>query len=414
MVAIIDSDYIYKIQSIGYNYNDSNMAKTTYIICFVVFMGIMIQLDLDGGFAGVGAVINLVRECYHGNEYCDSSFIPRLPKIAASMGFDKFKASAMSLAELYTPGKDSLKGKVAIVTGATAGCGKETARVLLAHGCHVVFAVRNVEKGKKVLQSFIDADTVSGKATIIKMDLADLRSVESFVEEFNELQLPLHLLINNAGIMMPGVTKKRSKQGHELQFAVNHLGHFRLTQLLEENILSSNTVENPGRVLYLTSSGIEFWNGPGKDGLKAQIPPETRKYHPFFGYILTKAFNTLTAKEQQRRWKGKSAIAMSLNPGLVGGLSGGGGPTMLDTAGPIKGAFYGWPFAHAQRSAAYGAATTIHTALAKEVVDEVRSGVTYYNNYEATVPGAMSMHPEWFDESIAKEAWERTLKVLKA
>ena len=80
---------------------------------------------------------------------------------------------------------------------------------------------------------------------------------------------------------MPGVNKKRSKQGHELQFAVNHLGHFRLTQLLEENILSSNTVENPGRVLYLTSSGIEFWNGPGKDGLKAQIPPETRKYHPF-------------------------------------------------------------------------------------------------------------------------------------
>jgi NAD(P)-dependent dehydrogenase (short-subunit alcohol dehydrogenase family) len=391
------------------------MPSYSIIIIFVVFMAVMVQLDLDGGFAGIGAVVKLVRECYHGNEWCDSSFIPRLPKIAVSMGLDKFKESAMAIAEKHAPGKYSLTDKVVIVTGASAGCGEETARVLLAHGAHVIFAVRNVPKAKKTLQKFIDANTVSGKATIIKMDLSDLRSVESFVKEFKALDLPLHILVNNAGIMMPGFGEKlSSKQGHELQFAVNHLGHFHLTELLEEKILSSNTVSNPGRVLYLTSSGLEFWNGPGKDGLKAQIPPETRKYHPFFGYILTKSLNTLTAREQQRRWKGKSAIAMSLNPGLVGGLTGGGGPNMLKKAGAIEGAFYGWPFAHAQRSKKYGAATTIHTALAPEVVDEVRSGITYYNNYEPTVPGAMAMHPEWFGEEIAKEAWERTVKVLRA
>jgi NAD(P)-dependent dehydrogenase (short-subunit alcohol dehydrogenase family) len=359
------------------------MTWKYFLFFFVVFMAVMIQLDLDGGFAGIGAVVALVTECYHGNEWCDSSLLPRLPKLAASMALDNFKASAMSIAEQHAPGKDSLQGKVAIVTGASAGLGKETARVLLAHGCHVIFAVRNVEKGKRVLQRFVDANTVTGEATVLKLDLADLRSVESFAKEFQKLKLPLHLLINNAGIMMPGLDQKRSKQGYELQFAVNHLGHFHLTKLLEENILRSNTVSNPGRVLYLTSS-------------------------------MTKALNTLTAKEQQRRWQGKSAIAMSLNPGLVGGICGGGGPNMLEGSGPIQGAFYGWPFAHAQKSAAYGAATTIHTALAKEVVEEVRSGVTYYNNYEPLVPGTISQHPEWFDEALAKEAWERTEQVLKA
>jgi NAD(P)-dependent dehydrogenase (short-subunit alcohol dehydrogenase family) len=388
--------------------------NTYILLVLVVFIAIMAQLDLDGGFAGVGAIIGLVKECYAGTEWCDASLLPRLPKIAASMGLDKFKPTAMSIADSLAPGKQSLEGKVAIVTGASAGVGQETARVLLAHGCHVILAVRNVDKGKKTLQRFVEANTVTGKGTVLELDLSDLRSVEEFAAEFKKLELPLHILINNAGIMMPTLQKQRSVQGHELQFAVNHLGHFHLTSLLEQKILASNTVSNPGRVLYLTSSGLEFWNGPGEDGLKAQIPPEARTYNSFFGYILTKALNTLTAKEQQRRWQGKSAIAMSLNPGLVGGIAGGGGPTMLDKAGPMRGAFYGWPFAHAQRSAKLGAATTIHTALAKEVVDEVRAGATYYNNCEALVPGAISQHPEWFSEEVAKEAWERTAKILTA
>mmetsp|Transcript_8046 Transcript_8046/g.16250 ORF Transcript_8046/g.16250 Transcript_8046/m.16250 type:complete len:160 (-) Transcript_8046:404-883(-) len=150
------------------------------------------------------------------------------------MVLDKFKPTAMSIADRLAQGKQSLEGKVAIVTGASAGVGQETARVLLAHGCHVIFAVRNVDKGEKVLQRFVEANTVSGKGAVLEMDLSDLRSVESFVAEFKRLELPLHILINNARIMMPGLQKKKSVQGHELQFAVNHLGHFHLTSLLEE------------------------------------------------------------------------------------------------------------------------------------------------------------------------------------
>jgi NAD(P)-dependent dehydrogenase (short-subunit alcohol dehydrogenase family) len=85
----------------------------------------------------------------------------------------------------------------------------------------------------------------------MSMDLANLESVASFVENFKKLGLPLHLLINNAGIMMPPY--QQSKQGHELTFAVNHLGHFHLTQLLEKNLLETGTKAEPARVVYLAS-----------------------------------------------------------------------------------------------------------------------------------------------------------------
>ena len=94
------------------------------LLPLVAFIAVMAQLDLDGGFAGVGAIVDLVKDCYAGTEWCDASLIPRLPKIAASMGLDKFKPTAMSIADMHAPGKQSLEGRVAIVTGATAGVGQ--------------------------------------------------------------------------------------------------------------------------------------------------------------------------------------------------------------------------------------------------------------------------------------------------
>ena len=94
------------------------------LLPLVVFIAVMAQLDLDGGFAGVGAIVDLVKDCYGGTEWCNASLIPRLPKIAASMGLDKFKPTAMSIADVHAPGTQSLEGRVAIVTGATAGVGQ--------------------------------------------------------------------------------------------------------------------------------------------------------------------------------------------------------------------------------------------------------------------------------------------------
>ena len=133
--------------------------------------------------------------------------------------------------------------------------------------------------------------------------------------------------------------------------------------------------------------GVNASPGP-KSETRVQYPNA-----PFFGYTLTKALNTLTAKEQQRRWQGKSAIAMSLNPGLVGGICGGGGSNMLEGSGPIQGAFYGWSFAHAQKSAAWGCHNHSYRvgkrgcgggAFRRDILQQLRTTRTRYN---ITAPG---------------------------
>jgi len=345
-----------------------------------------------------------------------------------AMLFDKLQSNAIDVADRHAPGTDSLKGKVAIVTGATHGVGLETARVLMKKGCTVIWAVRDVPKAEAMIDDitafrwpslFAGGNMgASGPATALKLDLADLRSVESFAKAFRALGLPMHYLINNAGIMMPALEKKYSVQKHELQFAVNHLAHFYLTRLLEDKLLETGTADEPARCIYLSTSGVELWNGPDKDGSMAgQVPPFLpggRKYHAFHSYTLSKTLNVLTAKEQQRRWasKGSHAIALSLNPGLVGGITQFGGRTMLDEAGPLRGAFYGWPFAHAQKSTSQGAGTTIYAALSAQAVDEVRSGTFYFQNAAKSVPGMLSGHPEWFSEKLGIEVWDRTTSLL--
>jgi WW domain-containing oxidoreductase len=126
----------------------------------------------------------------------------------------------------------ALKGKVAIVTGASSGLGLENARVLQKYGCHVVWAVRNVKKAKKCLEDLkVKEGEMSGKVTVLEVDISDLTTVKPFVKSFLALRLPLHMLILNAGIMAP-TQWEPSKQGFESMFATNNLGHFLMSELL--------------------------------------------------------------------------------------------------------------------------------------------------------------------------------------
>jgi NAD(P)-dependent dehydrogenase (short-subunit alcohol dehydrogenase family) len=117
-----------------------------------------------------------------------------------------------------------LTGKRAIITGAASGIGVETARALASAGADVTLAVRNVEAGNRVAQE-ITANTGNPKVTAAPLELTDRASASSFTDAW---QGPLHILVNNAGIMaLPEL--RRTPEGWELQFATNYLGHFNLT-----------------------------------------------------------------------------------------------------------------------------------------------------------------------------------------
>lgn len=142
----------------------------------------------------------------------------------------------------------SLKGKVAIITGANTGIGKVTALVLAKRECHVFLACRSKERTMPVVEEIKKASK-NDKVDFIELNLASLKSVSKCAKTFKKKNLPLHLLINNAGIMACPFAK--TEDGIESQFGTNHLGHFHLTVSLLDLIKSSA----PARIVNLTSEG---------------------------------------------------------------------------------------------------------------------------------------------------------------
>lgn len=189
-----------------------------------------------------------------------------------------------------------LDGRTIIVTGANSGIGLEAARVFAAKGAHVVLAVRDEIKGQAA------AATISGSTEVRHLDLADLRSVRAFAENWTG---DIHVLVNNAGVLVPPLG--RTADGFELQFGINHLGHFALTNLLLPFIT--------GRVVTVASSAhrsgtIDF------DDLNWNV----RRYGGGSGaYEQSKLANLLFTLELQRRLEasGSRVIATAAHPGMA-------------------------------------------------------------------------------------------------
>uniref|UniRef100_A0A453HIL7 Short-chain dehydrogenase TIC 32, chloroplastic n=1 Tax=Aegilops tauschii subsp. strangulata TaxID=200361 RepID=A0A453HIL7_AEGTS len=203
----------------------------------------------------------------------------------------------------------------AIVTGATNGIGKETARVLALRGANVIIPARTLESGMKVKESLAE-EVPSSKLHVMEMDLSSLDSVRSFAGSFNSSHKHLNVLINNAGIM--ACPFQLSKDGIELQFATNHLGHFLLTNLLLDKMKSTAKETGvQGRIVNLASTAHRRSDGKGFDLNKLN---NESKYNAFSAYSHSKLANILHANELSRRFQeeGCDLTANSLHPGIIG------------------------------------------------------------------------------------------------
>ncbi|WP_244188181.1 oxidoreductase [Streptomyces regalis] len=190
-----------------------------------------------------------------------------------------------------------LAGRTAVVTGANSGIGLTAADALGRAGAHVVFAVRDLERGRAA------AATVNGSTEVRRLDLADLSSVREFADAWQGR--PLDLLINNAGVMM--LPQQRTADGFEMQFGTNHLGHFALTNLLVPYVAD--------RVVTV-SSGAHRW---GDARIRFEDLDFASDYNPQRAYAQSKLANLLFTLELQRRLAeaGSSVRALAAHPGYA-------------------------------------------------------------------------------------------------
>src|SRR3954469_7987654 len=201
-----------------------------------------------------------------------------------------------STAEEVIAGID-LTGRRAIVTGGSSGIGVETARALAGAGAEVTLAVRDLAAGERT------AKELTGRVLVAPLDLADQGSVAAFVADWHG---PLHILVNNAGVM--ATPELRTPEGWELQFATNHLGHFALTTGLREALAAAGGA----RVVVVSSVG--HVNG---EVLFDDLHFERHPYDRWAAYSQSKTANVLFAVEAARRWAPDAIAVNALNPGRI-------------------------------------------------------------------------------------------------
>ncbi len=197
-----------------------------------------------------------------------------------------------------------LKDKVCLITGATSGIGKATAKELASQGAILVLPIRDAMKGD-ALRDEIMEQTPNARLDFMHCDLASFESIRSFVKAFKKKYKNLHILINNAGVWE--TKRNESKDGIERNFAVNHLAPFLLTNLLIDTLKSSA----PARIITVSSEAhrqgdIYF------DDLEFK-----KKFSSLKAYSQSKLANILFTKKLSQKLKGSGVTANCLHPGVV-------------------------------------------------------------------------------------------------
>jgi NAD(P)-dependent dehydrogenase (short-subunit alcohol dehydrogenase family) len=278
----------------------------------------------------------------------------------------------------------TMQGRICLITGGTNGIGKSTALSLARMGATVVIVGRNAQKTAQVADEMRAATSNKNIDTLVA-DLASLQEVRRLAEDFKRQYAQLHVLLNNAGAMF--WTRQLSADGFEMTFAVNHLAHFLLTNLLLDIVRAGA----PARIINVSSRAHQR----GKLDF-ADLQSE-RHYAGMAVYGRSKLANLLFTLELSRRLEGTGVTVNALHPGFVNSGFAKNNPglafKLFGAVGPLV-----------ARSPEKGAETSIYLASSPEV-----EGVTgkYFSDSKITQPA-----PQALDAAAAKMLWDVSARLV--
>ena len=296
----------------------------------------------------------------------------------------------------FVPEKElpDLTGKVALVTGASTGLGKVTAQELARKGAHVFCVGRTPEKTKAAIE---DIKKITGNEHVefIQADLMDLKSVEAAADTFLSKNLPLHILVNNAGIM--AVPFELSKDQIESQFATNHFAHVVLTNKLLPLIIKSQ----PARIVNVSSFAHTF--APKEGVLMDELNDET-KYDPWQRYGETKISNiyfTQVLQSKVEKLGGDRVYVNAVHPGIVT-------TELTRNIAKPRSEVNGKIIQFATIGPFNGALTQIYVAAHKDIEEKGFRGRYFVPYCSLASPSAIGK-----DIGVAQKVWDWTETVLK-
>ncbi|MFC6824399.1 oxidoreductase [Halopelagius fulvigenes] len=287
-----------------------------------------------------------------------------------------------------------LSGERVVVTGANSGLGFEATTAFARKGAHVVMACRSRERGREAMVDVREA-VPGASLTLGKLDLADLDSVRAFAETFDEEFGSLDILCNNAGVM--AIPRRETEQGYEMQFGVNHLGHFALTGLLLDALRAS-----PGESRVVTqSSGLHENGEMDFDDIDGED-----EYDEWDAYAQSKLANLLFAYELQRRLDSagvEDVTSIGCHPGYAATNLQRRGPEMAGSR--LRLAAMRVANAVVAQSAETGALPMLYAATAEDVAGGDYVGPTGLKNMRG-YPGKQESSDRSRDEDDARRLWE--------
>lgn len=270
------------------------------------------------------------------------------------------------------------QGQNILITGANTGIGFTTARALLSGGARVFIACRNQDLAARAAE-MLRSET-RGQVDSLPLDLGDLSSVRDCAARFVQLGLPLHVLINNAGV---AGARGFTSSGFELAFGINHVGHFLLTMLLMPQLRAAGSarIVNVSSKAHYRAGSVDW----------AAVRKPTRTITALREYGVSKLANALFSAELARQLQGTGISSYALHPGVVAS------EVWRSVPQPFR-----WLIMRNMLSTEQGAQTSLYCATAPELARE--SGL-YYDHCQAKPASELAQDP-----ALAAELWRRSVE----